>query len=169
MSAKFQSKGEKDLFDQLQSADREIRKKTKILLPNIKKNINLSYENIIFIAIGFVMSCIILFSFGVEKGKRDAALTTAGNEKKIAFTEIEGAAIVEDHSTGYVVQLAAFNKRSSAEEEQGRLQKQGYRAEIRQSGSYYQLYVEGFQSMEKAQKAKNDLKEMYKDCYIKTL
>ena len=175
MSARFQNKGERDLFDQLQSADREIRKKTKLILPNIKKNLNLSYENIIFIAIGFVMSCIIFFSLGVEVGRRNISHTSnRGQALKEKVQEAEG--VIKERGTeklgirkteGYVIQLAAFNKKLPAEAEQMELQKRGYRADVKQSGNYYQLYIQGFDSTEKAQEILGKLKEKYKDCYIK--
>ena len=175
MSARFQNKGEKDLFDQFQSADREIRKKTKLILPNIKKSLSFSYENVIFITIGFVMSCIIFFSLGVEAGKRNIGHTSdrgqAARDKIESTGEIVKERRVEEpkrlKNEEYVIQLAAFNKKLPAEAEQTELQKKGYRADIKQSGNYYQLYIQGFDSTEKAQEVLGKLKEKYKDCYIK--
>ncbi|NQV04257.1 MAG: SPOR domain-containing protein [Candidatus Omnitrophica bacterium] len=175
MSARFQNKGEKDLFDQFQSADREIRKKTKLILPNIKKSLNLSYENIIFIAIGFVMSCIIFFSLGVEAGRRNIG-RTSNREQAVKEEDQDAGQIIKERKVekprirkneGYIIQLAAFNKKLPAEAEQAELQKRGYRADVRQSGNYYQLYIQGFDSTEKAQEVLGKLKETYKDCYIK--
>lgn len=175
MSARFQNKREKDLFDQFQSADREIKKKTKLILPNIKKSLNISYENVIFIAIGFVMSCIIFFSLGVETGRRNISYTSNGGqavkgevenvEKIIKEKKAEKPEIQK--TKGYIIQLAAFNKKLPAETEQVELQKKGYRADVKQSGNYYQLYIQGFDSTEKAQEVLGKLKEKYKDCYIK--
>ncbi|MFA4992263.1 MAG: hypothetical protein WC569_06760 [Candidatus Omnitrophota bacterium] len=72
MSAKLQEKNQNDLFEQYQTADKRIRRKTRFLLPDIKNSVTLSYENIILTAIIFVMSCIIAFSLGVEKGRYDS-------------------------------------------------------------------------------------------------
>jgi len=175
MSARFQNKGEKDLFDQLQSADREIKKKTKLILPNIKKSLILSYENVIFIAIGFVMSCIIFFSLGVEAGRRNishsstrgrAASEEVKNSEKITKEKKAEKSKIRK-TEGYIIQLAAFNKKLPAEAEKTKLQKRGYHADVRQSGNYYQLYIQGFDSTEKAQEILSKLKEKYKDCYIK--
>ena len=191
MSAKFQNKGEKDLFDQFQTADTKIRKKTKILLPSIKKSLSLSYENIIFITIGFVMSCIIFFSLGVEKGRQDigrgvnnkgprtSRFAPAQNaqessrqgteqakkqKKKVAQQPTDKKTRVKDE---YVVQLAAFKKSNSAKEEQGNLKKTGYHADIKRVGDFYQLYIGGFASKKKAEDLLSKLKTSYKDCYIK--
>jgi len=71
MNIKSQEKTQSDLFDQAQSADKKIRKKTRFLLPDVKNNTTISYETAIFYMIGFVMACIITFSLGVEKGRHD--------------------------------------------------------------------------------------------------
>ena len=62
---------EKDLFEQFQDADKNIKRKTRFLLPRIKDRLTITYENIIFLLIGFVISSIIFFSLGVEKGRKD--------------------------------------------------------------------------------------------------
>ena len=174
MSAKFQDRGEKDLFDQFQTADTKIRKKTRSLLPIAKKTIIVSYENVIFFVIGFIMSCVIVFSLGVEKGKRqidpasrkdDTVKIEAGREKNadtiLAKKKIEG--------NEYIIQIAAFKKSSSAEEESARLKKEGYDARVKKSGVYYQVYVTGFMREENAQKLLEELRKKYKDCYMREL
>ena len=178
MSAKFQNKGERDLFGQFQTADTKIRKKTKILLPDIKKSLNLSYETAIFISIGFVMSCIIFFSLGVEKGRQDTKgqvregrhqgpLRESLSREKAAKARELPSSKDPEIKDAYAVQLAAFEKIDSAIEEQDRLRKRGYHADIKRVGHYYQLYVGGFDTKAKAQGALNKLKTNYKDCYIK--
>lgn len=71
MHIKPQDKTQVDLFEQAQSADKRIKRKTRFLLPDIKNSLTLSYEAVIFIMISFLMACIISFSLGVEKGRRD--------------------------------------------------------------------------------------------------
>lgn len=71
MNIKSQEKTQSDLFEQAQTVDRKIRKKTRLLLPDVKNNLTISYETTIFFMIGFVMACIIVFSLGVEKGRYD--------------------------------------------------------------------------------------------------
>ena len=67
----------------------------------------------------------------------------------------------------YVIQLATFEKRKSAEQELSRLRADGYEADIRKSGSYYQIYVGGFVKKRDAQILLEGLRKKYKDCYIK--
>jgi hypothetical protein len=71
MNIKSQEKTQGDLFEQVQTADKKIRKKTRLLLPDVKNSTVISYETAIFYIIGFVMACIITFSLGVEKGRYD--------------------------------------------------------------------------------------------------
>jgi len=70
---KPQDKTQSDLFEQAQSAEKRIKRKTRfLLLPDIKNSLTLSYEAVIFAMICSLMACIISFSLGVEKGRRDA-------------------------------------------------------------------------------------------------
>lgn len=168
MSARFQDRQERDLFGQSQVSDRKIRKKTKILLPNLKKSMTLSYEHVIFVAIGLAMSCIICFSLGVEKGRRE---TAAGAKDKRQVTRVEKIAVVEPRAVieenNYIIQLAAFKAQGAAEQEREKLRKIGYKADIKRSGDYYQLYVGGFSEKKYAEQLEKKLKETYKDCYVK--
>lgn len=71
MNIKSQEKAQPDLFGQVQAVDKKIRRKTMLLFPDIKNSVTLSYETTVFLMIGFVMACIIIFSLGVEKGRYD--------------------------------------------------------------------------------------------------
>jgi len=174
---------EKDLFEQFQEADKNIKRKTRFLLPRIKDCLTITYENIIFLLIGFVISCIIFFSLGVEKGRRDIYRgTNAPNHslrsgtgqaelkniaeptRKIVAPQQEKAKSLRQE---YVIQLAAFKTKSSAEEQMKKLKQDGFAAEVKQSGDYYQLYVGGFDKKTGAEKVLSKLRERYKDCYIK--
>ena len=68
---KSQEKTQSDLFEQAQTVDKKIRRKTRFLLPDARNSFTISYETMIFFMIGFVMACIIVFSLGVEKGRYD--------------------------------------------------------------------------------------------------
>ncbi len=175
MVARFQDKSEKDLFDQFQVGGKKIRKKTRILLPQLKKSLSLSYENAIFLIIGFTMACIICFSLGVEKGRQDAGIT----ENPVPVAPLRYEAGTRNHSlrsgTGqaneiqnkYVIQLAAFRKKGPAEDALAKLRSEGYIANIKRSGDYYQIFIGGFEKRREAEGLLKRLKGKYKDCYIK--
>ncbi len=78
MTTKPQEKNQIDLFEQGQSVDKKIRKKTRFLLPDVKNTTHISYETMVFIIIGFVMVCIATFALGVEKGRYDEKIKLEG-------------------------------------------------------------------------------------------
>jgi cell division protein FtsN len=192
MTPIFQSKKEKDLFEQFQTADEKIREKTKNLLPGIKKSLNLSYENIVFLVIAFVMSCVIFFTLGVEKGRRDVGyvkdkgetrssqgsqeafrqslppVTKSRDLRRIEAKEVKAQETSRDREGEYyTVQLAAFRSKEAADRERAELKKNGYNAGIRISGDYYQLFIDGIKTKKDAQTIVNKLKNKYNDCYVK--
>lgn len=71
MNVRNTDKETNDLFNEYHAVDAKIGRKTRFLLPDIRNTVELSYENIVLLAIGFVMLSIILFSLGVEKGRYD--------------------------------------------------------------------------------------------------
>ena len=169
---------EQDLFEQFQAADKKIKRKTRFFLPRIKDSLTITYENIIFLLIGFVISCIIFFSLGVEKGRRDInrepTTPTAGvghlrggggSAEPMRKPEEKPLPLKE----GFAIQLAAFKTKGQAEEEMKRLRQEGFTAEVKRSGDYYQLYVGGFDKRNGAEKVLIKLRERYKDCYIKKM
>lgn len=90
MSQRFQDRQERDLFNQISPGDKPIKKKAKIFFPDQKKDIAVSYENLIFILIVFIMSSIIFFSLGVEKGILNEEDSVFGMPKfKIVRTKIK--------------------------------------------------------------------------------
>ena len=66
----------------------------------------------------------------------------------------------------YVIQLASFKNRDSAEEEMQKLENSGIHADVTKKGDWYQVYAYGYATIESARKAKKLLSADYKDCYI---
>lgn len=176
MGGKGQEKKEKDLFDQIQSSDRRGKKKPGSFFPRLRKSMTLSYENAIFLVIGFVMSCVISFSLGVEKGRHD--VEAAGKTKETVRSEpgqvpARVAAVTETvfeekkEPSLYSINVAAFRKKQSAEQAMAGLRREGYKAAVRRSGLYYQVYIGGFDERSGAEKLLKELKKKYNDCYIR--
>jgi len=171
MAARFQDKSEKDLFDQFQVGGKKIRKKTRILLPQLKKSLSLSYENAIFLIIGFTMACIVCFSLGVEKGRQDAGITEnreQGTGNRYTQIEQQTRQQANEIQNKYAIQLAAFRKKGPAEDILTKLRSEGYIANIKRSGDYYQIFIGGLEKKREAERLLKRLKGEYKDCYIKT-
>lgn len=178
MSPRFQDRGEEDLFDQFQTADKKIRRKTRLLLPRLKNSITVSYENIILLAIGFIMSCVIFFSLGVERGRNDIGhvrqepiqVRRIEEKPQVEKAIVDKEVVQKKRDAGkYAIQLASFKKIEAAERELGILKKEGYNADIKKSGDYYQLYIGGFGEKKEVEKILKELKKRYTDSYIKNL
>jgi cell division septation protein DedD len=69
----------------------------------------------------------------------------------------------------YVIQLASFKNRDSAEEEVAKLENSGIHVDVSKKGDWYQVYAYGYATIESARKAKKLLSADYKDCYIRRL
>ena len=69
----------------------------------------------------------------------------------------------------YVIQLASFKNRDSAEEEMAKLENSGIHVDVSKKGDWYQVYAYGYATIESARKAKKLLSADYKDCYIRRL
>jgi len=171
MNLRSRNAGERDLFEQAPVADKKTKKKTEPFLSRIKNRTTYSFENIVPVTIFFIMSCIAAFSLGVEKGRRETDITRGGRQEtggKEKITSIKNIETYKEISTDkYVIQLASFKESGPAREEIETLNKLGYNADMKKSGSYYQVYIGFFDDEKGAQKLRNKLKERYKDCYIK--
>ena len=168
MNLGSQNTGERDLFEQVPAADKKTRKKTAPFLSRIKNRTTYSFENIVLVAILFIMSCIASFSLGVEKGRREVDVTTGLEAKKTA-PDVQAVTVKADTADKYVIQLASFKESGSAKEEVAALEKLGYNADMKKSGSYYQVYIGFFDNRNGADRLRDKLKERYRDCYIKKL
>jgi len=175
MNLRSQNTGERDLFEQAPVADKKIRKKTAPFLSRIKNKTTYSFENIVIISIVFIMSCIAAFSLGVEKGRREVDVKinrqrkTALEEKITSIKKIETSKAEKTQADKYVLRLASFKKSSSAKQEIATLKKLGYKASMKKSGSYYQVYIGFFDNEKIAQELCDKLKKRYDDCFVSTL
>lgn len=167
MGARSREKQEKDLFEQFQGAEKNVHKKTKLLIPRIRESVTVSYENMVFLLIAFLISGIICFSLGVEKGRHETP--GIGSAGKITVIDAAPAPEARVRDEGYVIQLAAFKTQAPAEREMENLRKAGYSAGVKKSGEFYQLYVGAFKKKEEADRLRERLKAKYNDCYVKKL
>ncbi len=175
MNLRSKNTGERDLFEQIPVADKKIKKKTAPFLSRIKNRTTYPFENIVLITIFFMMSCIAAFSLGVEKGRREANIVSIEGEglrvkaKKINIAEVQTEIAKPNTAYKYVIQLASFKESMAAKKEIAALEKLGYNADMKKSGSYYQVYIGFFDNKNGADRLRDKLKERYKDCYIKRL
>ena len=155
----------------------------------------LSYENAAFVGIGIILAMVICFSLGVERGKRigrpvdekinieSEAIVDRADELvseasapdvgPIAAGGAELTADVQDEPLSksvlkrYTIQLAAFKKKVSADEEIRRLKRQGYDAFCVIDNNWFQVRTGSFLDIEEARAVLSKLKDGYSDAYVK--
>ena len=144
-----------------------------------------NYEKGILIIMGMIVTGIISFSLGMERGK-SIGLSKAGvapitepkarvfeekiKDKKVLPEEnitIKDTAPAE--SQYYVIQLASFKNKTLAEKEAMQLKKKGFASLVLSKGVYSVLCVGNFSNKQAAASSQVELKKQYKDCYIRRL
>ena len=176
-----------ELFSQANkhSASRQIARES--ILSRIR-----AYEKIIFIFMGFMITAIVAFSLGVEKGRKIAALRQEARPatqaavvntlvkspqaalglKPQGLTQkpVEAAPVKpKDPSQNYDIQLASYKDRSSAQKEADLLNKKGFCALVVTKGAYAVLYVGKFSDRETAKAKLSELEKRYHGCFIRRL
>jgi hypothetical protein len=149
-----------------------------------------NYEKIILIIIGFMVTGIIAFSLGVEKGKKIALLKTGARldtalkiqattsrpmvSQPPAVIQREEKAVIlpsvpAEVISGYTIQLATYKTHSYAQKEAEALKKKGFLPLILSKSGYAVLCVGKFSSKESAKSLLSELKKRYHDCLIRRL
>jgi cell division septation protein DedD len=139
------------------------------------------------LAVGAILALVLyvlVFSFGVEKGKRFALAELAAKEPAIATpspqevaplpepaaaevvpvpasqeTAVEATPVTTQEPGKYTIQLITFTSRSKAEKEVERLEKLGHRSFIIPAGKFYQVCIDAFQEMSEAKDGLTRLKD----------
>jgi len=153
-----------------------------------------AYEKIILIIIGFLITGVISFSLGVEKGKKTALLKNAANldlaqkiepakpekpaktqtNEQISPAAIKTKAFIEEAGATadpkkYTIQVASFATKNNAQKEAANLAKKGFAAQILPKGNFLIVCVGSFYSQQDAQTQLTKLRNNYRDCYIRRL
>lgn len=150
----------------------------------------LSYEKTMLVIIGFIITGVICFCVGVEKGKKLAMLesrpafkqpqlsapmqaaprqTTQNTTPQEEKTPAPSQATTQDSDDNYTIQVASYQSKVYANKQASALQKKGLAAHVRSKGSYSILCIGKFNSKEKAKSVLAELKKSYGDCYIRRL
>ena len=67
----------------------------------------------------------------------------------------------------YIVRLAAFKNRVSAQEMADKLKTEGIGANMERNGDWFQVYVGGYRTIDEVREAKQGFSESYSGCYIR--
>mgnify|MGYP003395309249 CR=1 FL=1 len=144
------------------------------------RNIQLRYENLALFVILLIMIVLVVFSLGVERGKRIAIKNmrlwaTAHANKKAEETQLQGRGEEFDVKAAdlsvkpYTIQIMAVKKIEEAQREAARLNGMGYKAFIIQTCAWYHVCAGRYAN---AADINNDLpviKEKYPNCYVRKI
>ncbi len=149
-----------------------------------------NYEKTLLIIIGFLITGVISFSLGVEKGKRLVNLQSNVRfdiakprikqivpENKAFVSPVQQQITIKKEEIqpqpaekqGYTIQLASYKTKSYAQREAEALKKKGLSPLVLSKGSYIVLCVGKFSNKEAAQSLLSELKKRYQDCSIRRL
>ena len=145
----------------------------KIILP---------LDTLILLSAAMIILFTVSFSLGVERGRRITLYSgTQGKEKvetkkigsKPTITEKKEenrkAAIKDEESEKYHIQVASFQKEGTAKTEAKTLKEAGFPVLVSKKGKYAVVYVGEFDSETEAKNMLRALKKRYKDCILRKL
>lgn len=142
------------------------------------------YEKIILTIMGLVITGIISFSLGVEKGKKLAQGYKFSPQETRQETNIPKAKVqpnaerqdvlkpvtpADSLQNYYTIQLASYQSKTSAQKEADALKRKGLLPLVLSKGKYTVLCVGNFADKETARPLLSELKKRYQDCFIRRL
>ncbi len=156
--------------------------------------LSISIDVIGFCVVFVVLLVVFSYILGVERGKR-AAFNLVGSSQEIVGQDrdvplasgsqpeeklspslpaatAEGSkekSISDSQEEGYAIQVASYKYHSAAQREKKKLEQKGYHATIVKKGDYLAVLVGMYPTKEIALKNLQDLKNHYKDCFVRRL
>ena len=165
---------QQELFSEFQ--DRESRKKlfSKGFLPDRAVTVILTYEKLIFAALGVGVILLIIFAVGFECGKRvlvtpKPAAVFVRTQPVAAKKEVQVPRPETPKSAPkpYMIQVASFKSKQYAQEESAKLRSKGFSAAIILVNGIYEVLAGEYADMKEASQALNTLNKIYKGCIIR--
>ncbi|MFH0913183.1 MAG: SPOR domain-containing protein [Candidatus Omnitrophota bacterium] len=147
-------------------------------------------EKIILIILGLIVTGIVSFSFGVERGKKitrlktdsrlDIALKTQKIQPAVSAPVAKPKSSEEalqpaqkeeltEYIQNYTIQVASFIKRGNAQREAETLENKGLSAMVLTKGKFTIVCVGNFPTRQEAESLLPKLKKQYQDCRIRRL
>lgn len=162
-----ESEKQKELFEEFQKPQKKL-----IFFKNNNRHLQnriflwqLSTEKIVFLSMGIILSAVITFSLGVERGKRLVL-----KERVAAILPAAQPVGKTKTSATYTIMAASCLKEDDAQKDAVKLKKAGFPVYITQSGKFFVIKVGDFNDKEQADAVLSALKKNhgYTDIYIKT-
>lgn len=140
------------------------------------------HEKAIVVTIGFIIVSLISFSLGVEKGKGLIKGQSENREEKNLYAQqslkekvLEVNPVrnttqkANNKKAEYTIQVATFRTKTYAQKEVERLKKRGLQTLIIPRGEFVTVCVGNFSEKQEAKISLNQLKKIYRDCFIRRL
>lgn len=138
-----------------------------------------NYEKTILLVIAMLITSIVSFSLGVEKGKRLTMLkdnplaTNQESPPDISGPKEQKEEVIRQsipiEKGNYIIQLASYKVRTHAQKEAELLKKRGLEPLVLSKGSYIVLCVRSISNIGTARSLLSQLRKRYRDCYITRL
>jgi len=183
-----------ELFNQQESYNTPETRNQKSALSYVRV-----YQKTILLIIGFIITGLVSFSLGVEKGMRNAKMQysplTQKEQIQVPLTRTKNIvthpAITKEVTTvpvrteevtttpmpvkpadsikSYTIQLASYQSKEYAQKAAAALKKNGLSPLIISKGGYTVLCVGNFSNKDTANSLLSELKKQYKDCFVRRL
>jgi len=142
-----------------------------------------NYEKTILLLIAFIITGIVAFALGMDRGRRMAKIPTA-DSKQLAvkpqvklplsagqkeIIENKVPAPIQGGAGSYTIQVASYQNNTYAQKEAGALKMKGFSPLITSKGKYIIVCVGNFPNQTTAKSLLSQLKKRYQDCYIRRL
>ena len=153
-----------------------------------------NYEKTILLIIAFIITGIVAFALGMDKGKKmavsrfgnqfDMATMPAVDSKQLMvksqaklplpvgpkeIIENKVSAPIQASAGSYTIQIASYQSNAYAQKEAGQLKMKGFSPLIVNKGKYIIVCVGNFSNQTTAKSLLSQLKKRYQDCYIRRL
>ena len=186
-----------ELFEEIVKPGKEKRApKSRHVARQYRFLFNISYEQFVFLAIALIMIMVLIYSLGVEKGRKLAAVKKPvvpapaeyGTEPEEKYEETMGkesetipthqaevkkipkpvrVEAVKGPSKPYTIQVATYWSKPNAKKELDKLKKLGMDPLIISNNGKYELCVGVYADRDDAREIIKKLKKDYKDCFLR--
>ena len=147
-----------------------------------RRRITFSIDKLYIFSVLFILSLVVSFSLGVERGKtirlknsvvkkdieinKSPQLPPENKSLKIKEAPEED---IKEKEVFYSIQLATYTKKEIAEAEAEKLKRKGLNPLLLKKGKYLILCVGKFETKEEAKNLLVNLKKRYTDCFLRKL
>jgi len=130
-----------------------------------------NYEKTIFIILGLIITGIVSFALGVQRG-RLADKTQISKPVKTVIAEQASTVKLQEEprsAQNYTIQIATYQTKAYAQKEADSLKKRGFAPLILPKGTYTIVCVGNFSDQKTAKPLLSELKKRYQDCFMRRL